>query len=455
MAMQLPERPNFSQLKKRAREIAREFQLPLNKAQLNMARGYGFASWTKLKAHVAVVESFSREPDVLAGDDFLSLACLGYGQDDAARWARAAEMLLNDPSIATRDTWHAAACANASAIVPAEASLQHAPFGWEPLLYLCYSRVPMSEMDALATATALLDAGADPNAGFLWHGLPTPFTALTGVLGAGETDQLPHPHWKALARLLLERGANANDAQALYNRQFRPGTDHLELLFEFGLGRGDGGPWNQRMGDQMESPTQMVQHQLRWAIHHNMIDRVRLFVERGVDVTTPFDEHPSWAALARGRTPIEFAAVCGATDIVELLAAKGAELPELSPVDAYVAALLSGQAPEGDAAAAIASRPSLVVQAAASGRTEIVSAVVAAGFDVNALGRADAPVEQHWQTALHTAVELDDAEMVRLLLQLGADPFIEDARFHSTPLGWAQHFDHTELATLLGGSVRD
>jgi hypothetical protein len=453
MTIPLPERPNLEQLKKQAREAAKASGIKLSEAQFHVAQGYGFASWPKLKQHVELVESYSREPDVLAGDDFLSLACLGYGQDDAARWERATEMLMNDPSIASRDTWHAAACANAAAIVPAEASLQHEPFGWEPLLYLCFSRVPMSEAATVATANALLDAGADPNAGFLWHGLPTPFTALTGVFGAGETAQPAHPWWESLARLLLERGANANDAQALYNRQFRPGTEHLELLFEFGLGEGDGGPWRQRMGEQMESPTQMVQHQLRWAIHHNMIDRVRLFIERGVDITTPFDEYPSWAALAQGRTPIEFAAMCGATAIVTLLEAYGADPPDLSPVDAYVAALLSGETPEGDATAAIAARPSLVVQAVTSARAEVLRNVLAAGFDVNALGRADAPIEQGWQTALHTAVEYGNAEMVTLLLEHGADPSIEDARFHATPLGWAEHFGHEDLAALLRSST--
>ena len=71
------------------------------------------------------------------------------------------------------------------------------------------------------------------------------------------------------------------------------------------------------------------------------------------------------------------------------------------------------------------------------------------GFDVNALGRVDAPCEQPWQSALHTAVERRLSDVIRLLLELGADPNVEDARFHSTPLGWAQHFGHTEQEELL------
>jgi ankyrin repeat protein len=439
----LPERANLEQLKKRAKEIAAELKIPLNEAQLNMARGYGFASWPKLKKHVEMVMELTRVPE---GDTFLALAC--YPDGDTGRTARAVTMLADDPSLRTRDIWHAAACANADGI-RGNAKEQGGPFMWEPLLYLCYSRIPASEADVLATATALLDAGADPNAGYLWHGLVPPFTALTGVLGAGESDDPAHASWQSLARFLLERGANANDAQALYNRQFRAGTEHLELLFEFGLGKGDGGPWKTRLGDQMETPAEMVQHQLRWAIHHNHIDRVRLFIEQGVDITTPFDGRPAWAHQAEGRTPIEFAALCGHDDIVELLAEHGPAATALDPVDQFVADVMAGREPHGDAAAARTARQSLVVQAAGTGRIDAVRVAVANGFDVNALGRADAPVEQPWQTALHTAVDRNDAEMVKLLLELGADPSIEDARFHSTPAGWAEHFGNEALAALL------
>ena len=105
------------------------------------------------------------------------------------------------------------------------ASREGGPFEWAPLTYLAYARhdPDVSEAAALASLQLLLDHGADPDTGYLWHGLPSPFTALTGCFGEGEggpINQPAHPHGIALARALLEAGADANDAQTLYNRMF-------------------------------------------------------------------------------------------------------------------------------------------------------------------------------------------------------------------------------------------
>jgi hypothetical protein len=71
------------------------------------------------------------------------------------------------------------------------------------------------------------------------------------------------------------------------------------------------------------------------------------------------------------------------------------------------------------------------------------------GFDVNALARSDVPLEQEWQTALHEAVYLGDLDGARLLIGLGADVNIRDARFGATPLGWAEHFRNEPMAAFL------
>ena len=64
-------------------------------------------------------------------------------------------------------------------------------------------------------------------------------------------------------------------------------------------------------------------------------------------------------------------------------------------------------------------------------------------------GRQDIPVEQEWETALHFAAGEGDLDLVERLLTAGADPNLRDRRFDSTPLGWAEHLDHPEVAARL------
>lgn len=180
--------------------------------------------------------------------------------------------MADRPDLVDDHIWAAAAANDATAVRrqlrsnPGLADQIGAPFRWTSLMYLTYARVgaapwvvkgPATEPAVLDTAAALLDAGADPNTGYLFDGLSTPFTALTGMFGEGEQGpvrQPRHPRSIPLARLLLRRGADANDGQTLYNRMFTPGNDHLELLFEFGLGNGDGGPWKRLLGEQWNLP---------------------------------------------------------------------------------------------------------------------------------------------------------------------------------------------------------
>jgi Ankyrin repeats (many copies) len=94
-------------------------------------------------------------------------------------------------------------------------------------------------------------------------------------------------------------------------------------------------------------------------------------------------------------------------------------------------------------------RPGLIVWAAAHASPAAVEVVAGLGFDVNALGRADAPVEEAWETALHHSAGNGDVDLTRRLLALGADPTIRDKRFDATPLDWASHFDQHATVELL------
>ena len=247
-------------------------------AQLVVARRFGFTSWPKLKAHLELVARYARSPheqpvggpladEQAVSDEFLRLACLTYGDDDPDRLRRA-RSLLDQHDWLERASIHTIAAVGAVDAArelleadPSLASLVGGPYRWEPLLYLAYSRVALGRnRSAVAVARLLLERGADPNAGYLWEGLVPPFTAVTGALGGG--GSIPrHPEELELTRVLLQAGADPNDGQALYNRGWGPDPqeDWLELLFEFGLGTGDGGPWRRLLGERQDPPRAMVE----------------------------------------------------------------------------------------------------------------------------------------------------------------------------------------------------
>ena len=227
---------------------------------------------------------------------------------------------------------------------------------------------------------------------------------------------------------------------------FGDDDDHLVLLFEFGLGRGNGGPWRERLGDAIDPPEELVRSQLRWAATHDQRARVRLLLAHGVD---------AGAAFADGRTAIELAALTGNTAVVSILEEHGAQAPSFDDLDAFVAAVLEGDERTALAAApelierARAARPGLIVWAAGRANAKAVDLLIRLGFDVNALGRADVPVEHEWETGLHAAVSIGDRGLVERLLAAGADVTIKDARFEATALGWARHFEHSDLVAVL------
>lgn len=490
----LPDDPSFEQLRKQAKDL-RDFSgagwqgaldlvgahhpdgphaVTLAGAQFVVARHYGFPSWAALRRHVTTIERYRRAPDevteVASGqlaDEFLLLACLRYGGDDAPeRWRRAARLLAEHPEITRLSVHAAAAAADAGPLAallredPALASAEGGPYRWEPILYLAYARhdPSVSEDAVIRSARLLLGHGADPNAGYLWHGLIPAFTALTGALGSGEGEQPRHPHGVALARTLLAAGADPNDGQALYNRQFGSDDSHLELLLSHGLGRGDGGPWRARFGERTDAPAELIRGQLRWAVTHDMRDRVRLLAEHGADLRTPFaateDRIVRCVNACDGRTPAEVAAVCGCQAVLDLLTSYGVPRPAADGADGLIAAALAGDRRTagrlaGYADAARAQRPGLIVWAASRRAWPAVPLLAELGWHVNARARADFPVEQEWETALHEAAGAGELDAARMLIGLGADPGIEDARFHATPLGWAEHFGQRATADYL------
>lgn len=468
----LPDRPDLDWLRRRAKHLRRaaasgepdavalmaaydpgDGPVTLARAQRVLARAHGFAGWSRLHEHVAGRIALTRPMDPTGSTDgvpepetdrFLRLACLSYTEPSVAGDARA--LLDADPSLAIRSAATMSACgrtADLAALLatdPSAATREDGPHRWPPLLYLCYSRLGLG--DPVGTARGLLDAGADPNSGFLWKGLPSPFTALTGVLGGGERDEPPHPAAAVLADLLLAAGADPNDNQAFYNRQFRPDNAHLRPLLGHGAGRPHPSPWRDRLGTAYPSPEQMVGEHLRSAARHGFDERVRILLDHGVDPNT-HGYHPNLG----DQTAYEVAVRFGQATAAALLAAAGGRGDRLDDVDLLLAAAYSGDvatvaALRGRVDGLPRRRPRALRIAAERHDIAAVARLLDLGYDADAAGSDRV-------TALHEAALRGDAAMCEWLLANGADPTIRDRRFDATPAGWATHAGHSALARRL------
>src|SRR6266545_6875372 len=159
----------------------------------------------------------------------------------AATWHGTLEpaeaILAAQPEIATA-TIHAAAVLGDDVTVrkflaldAGNATVTAAPYGANALVCLClskYLRLDKTRSEGfLRAATALLDAGADPDSGFWTEGEHREFeTALYGAAGVA--------HHAGMTQLLLERGANPNDEEVPYHSPETYDNAALAVLVESG-----------------------------------------------------------------------------------------------------------------------------------------------------------------------------------------------------------------------------
>ena len=411
--------------------------LKLADAQLAIARMYGHPSWPRLRTYVEVVGRYSSSPhQAPAGaetpegraDDFLRLACLTYGGDDPARRERARALLAKHPEIAHASIHTIAA---AGKIEAARALLTR-----DPRRLACAGRTVWSRSctsPTPASRTRYRTARA-------WRSRD-----------CYSSTQPAHQHALELARLLLEAGADPNDEQTLYNLHFEPEDDHLELLFAYGLGTSDGGPWHRRLAPGHATPRQMLEDQLRFAAGTDRPERVALLLAHGVAADGRGTEHP----IHRGRSALEVAIASGSSRVAELLVEAGDARPRLDDVDELIAAAVAGRRERSEALIAadaslleraIARAPGSVITAAEFGRIEAVRLLVLLGFPVNAIDR---------RSPLHEAAWRGDLPLIETLLELGADARARDLQFGSTPAGWAEHGGHAEVAAFLARQERE
>ena len=268
---------------------------------------------------------------------FVEAACVpldashGEGSLDEAEAIRAAH-----PQLAAQAIYLAAILGDAAAVAaalaaePGAATAAAGPRGWNPLTHLCFSRYlrldPGRSAGFVRAATALLDAGADPNTGFdspQHQPKPAFESVLYGAAGVA--------HHAGVTAVLLARGADPNDDETPYHAP--EGFDDAAMRLVVESGRLDHSglttmlhrklDWDHRAGaawllEHGADPNDVSLWGDR-ALHHalardNPPAMIALLLTHGADPTLPA---PRW----NGLSAVELARHRGRTDALTLFGA--------------------------------------------------------------------------------------------------------------------------------------
>jgi ankyrin repeat protein len=420
-------------------------EVNLRDVQLALAREYGLPGWGALRQALDEL-ALARRSSAERVEIVLRSAAWGGDRTAAARiigrWPEISSVNLLIATVAG----HLDEVERRLASNPSAATKKGGPLDREPLLYLTYARLPGGDAHAVGIATALLDRGADANAAWLddWG---NPFTALTGVIGNGEIDEPPHPKANELAALLIERGANPFDTQALYNTAVtRDDVTWLELLWSASERRGALDRWREvptgrRIGGSI--PMSALDYLLGVAVSHHHPLRAEWLLKHGANPNT---------LHSYSRQPVRDVALGnGNQRLADLLEKHGAEATPLRAPAAFMSACM--RLDEATARALLAehsfglhhAHPMLV--AASAGRADAVALLLKLGVPVDVADGSQ-------RRGLHSAVERNSLEVVKLLVAHGADVDRPTTRYPG-PLGWAAHFKRPEIAAFLAPLSRD
>jgi ankyrin repeat protein len=449
--------PRFEKLAEPGFEISK---FALADAQLVIAREHGFESWPKFTKRIEVInsEAAARENPVAA---FIESA-IWHGTLEAAE-----AILATHPEIA-HNSIHVAAILGDDAAVrrfisadPRNVTRKEAPYGGDALVYLClskYLRLDPARSEAFVrAATALLDAGADPNTGFTAKDEYGDFeTALYGAAGVA--------HDAELTRLLLERGADPNEVETPYHVPESYDNAALKVLVESGKLNADSlTTMLLRKADihDYEGMKYLLEHDAdpnlmtMWgytALHQalrrdNHLRNIELLLDHGADPSIKTTAQiraiftPDFGGKGQ-RSGFVIAAHRGRADVLATLESRGFA-QEFSGADRLIAACA-----RGDAAALhalVAGEPqlvkellpeggSLLAEFAGNGNTKGVQQLLDLGVPVDALYDGDPYFDiAKDSTALHVAAWKAWHKTVKLLIERGANVNAQDAKGR-TPL---------------------
>lgn len=453
MSVSFPDRPDLDQLRRQAKELRAAVErgepdaltrlhrqltgptvepITLAVAQWVVARECGFPSWPKLKQAVEA----ARRPPLLV--EFLAASIDGH-------YDAAVTLLQGDPTLGHSSMWGAAVLGDAEVVGarlredPGAALAVDDLRAWPPLMYLCYSHwhrfEPARTAGMVATAEVLLDAGASPNT----NNGRGPNRGYRSALHGSVTRRNP-----ALARLLLDRGAEPNDRVSLVAAADNGDHETLRALLDHGaLSNWD---WALDIASEAddaeavrlfleaaarwspERPREVAQANLGEAAKRNVAAVVATLLAFGADPNGALDEMP----------PLRRALRAGADQASRVLVDAGAA-DVATPVDHLLGACYRADRPGAESV--LAAHPDVMTQLTDVDRAAIVE--LAGRKDPTAvilmldLGFPPDARNDIGETALHTAAYEGRPATVRLLLAGGADREARDAHFGATPLAYA------------------
>lgn len=434
----LPIRPNLEHLKKQAKELldrakagqhdelhawVDEPKLNLATAQLATARRYGFASWSKLKAHVEAVNADYEE----AVGGFLSAAL----ENDLTR---ASAFLAKFPSMVEDHPWAQLAYGAEQLPRGLDPHLKGGPLNLEPLMICCYSgylRTPERAAQVRNLAIKLLELGADPNVSRqlddFWKTIETPLYAAVGPANDPE-----------LAEPLLAHGASPSDSESLYHSS-EHGTDNrcLELVL--------------RAGPKAELLNYCIKRKLDFEDPAG----AQLYIDYGCDLNADPQSPTLIHALIRGRsvavielllkaganpnirdmhelTAYQSAVRAGRLDVAAAMKKYGAD-DTLTDKDRFISKVMTGELISPNEFQNLSWGPAdsaAVMEAAEQGNDRALELLMQAGLSPHGVQRSGA-------SPIHLAALKGQREAVRVLASHGAALDRKDNVHQSLPIGFA------------------
>jgi len=456
----------------------------LRYVQRALALERGFSGWAELKKNlerqaltISSATGEARGPNTELVDQFLEYACadpiLNNGPAAHLRREHAAlRILTRYPEIARINIHTAVVCGD---IEEVERILKDCPGAaiepggpqrrrhlnrneklWTPLLHLCYGRLPTTAAgdNALAIAKLLLEHGANPNDYFEVGSFPCRYTALCGVAGEGEDDGPPHPQKQALAELLLKCGAEPYDIQVFYNTHFHSEILWLmELVYEYSVKAGRAADWDDPGWSMIDMGGYDfgARYFLINAIRHNKFKAVEWLLEHGASANAlpkPTSKFPKCSLNAEAMR-------LGFTDIANLLVRYGAnpstpvalDDPELFKaacfrLDRTYALALIGKHPE------YLQSTDAIFAAARADRADVVEFLLDLGVSIEV-------EDANKQRPLHEAASHDSINVAKLLIERGAELEPVETNWNNTPLDHAMYGHLGRMVQFLSGFTRD